>query len=47
VSLTPGWQLVPEAMAMVADHMPLAQRWNEDPAMQFQAPSFEHAVPAV
>ncbi len=36
---TPGEQLVPAAMDKTADHWPDAQRWNEVPEMQFQAPS--------
>jgi hypothetical protein len=47
VSATPGWHVVPEAMAMRADHAPDAHRWNCEPPTQFQAPSSVQAVPAV
>lgn len=39
-------QLVPAAMGISADHAPDAQRWNEDPPMQFHAPSSVQGVPA-
>lgn len=46
-SLTPAVQLVPAAMAISTDHMPLAQRWKDEPPMQFHWPSLVHAVPGV
>ena len=35
----PGWQAVPAAMGMTADHAPEAQRWKLEPPMQFHSPS--------
>jgi hypothetical protein len=46
VSATPGLQLVPAAMGIVALQAPLAQRWKAVPPMQFQAPSSVQGVPA-
>lgn len=47
VSPRPGTHLVPAAMAICTDQVPLAQRWKEVPATQFQAPSLVQAVPGV
>jgi hypothetical protein len=35
VELIPDVQVVPPDTAIIADQVPLAQRWNEVPAMQF------------
>ena len=45
-ALCPAVHEVPAAIWMIADHMPLAQRWKEVPPTQFQSPSLLHAVPA-
>lgn len=47
LAATPASQAVPAARLWTADHVPEAQRWNEDPLMQFHSPSFVHAEPAV
>ena len=47
VALCPAVHEVPAAIWMAADHMPLAQRWKEVPATQFQSPSLLHALPTV
>jgi hypothetical protein len=43
----PGVHLVPAAICMAADQAPLAHRWNEEPSMQFQAPSLEQGPDCV
>ena len=40
-------QIVPAAICCTADHVPLAQRWNNVPPMQFHSPSVEQAEPGV